>query len=75
MKAEERIWISSKTFYGKCELCSADSDDCHLMVVDGSQERIICDRCMKCLADLLKWLFPERFKSIEEEVEEQCRRT
>jgi len=72
---EERIWISSKAFYGKCELCNADSDDCHIMVVDRSEEKIICGRCMKCLADFLKLLFFRGAEEVEAEVKEECRRT
>jgi hypothetical protein len=70
VNAEERIWISSKAFYGKCELCNADSDDCHIMVLDRLQEKIICGRCMKCLADFLKLLFPQEAKKVEAEVKE-----
>ena len=70
MNDKERIWISSKSFYGKCELCNADSDDCHLMVLDKSQEKVICGRCMKCFCDFLKWLFPEEAKKVEAEVKE-----
>jgi hypothetical protein len=75
VKSEERIWISSKAFYGKCELCGTDSDDCHIMVLDKSQEKIICGRCMKCLGDFLKLLFPEEAKKVEAEVKEECQKT